>query len=122
MENQKNEFMHKYYCEICDYKAKSDYIWLKHTSSNKHIIGGLKNKTCEICNHECVNHWNLKQHHILNHATVEERERQKYYCKDCNKVFLSKLYYDKHIACKKHINRLKCIDEINKINEKLMKN
>ena len=73
---------YKYYCNLCNYGAKTNSDWLKHTKSSKHERGGLKIKICPTCNHECFNHWNLKQHYIMNHSTKEDRIKQKYYDKD----------------------------------------
>ena len=103
---------HKYYCDLCKYGAKTNGDWLKHTKSEKHKRGGLKIKICPLCNHECFNHWNLKQHYVMNHSTKEEREKQKYYCKICDTVFFCKLYMETHNKSKKHTNTIKCLDEI----------
>ena len=105
----------KYYCDICDTGARNNTEWLKHTQSKKHLRGGLKPKTCSYCNTEFSNHWNLKQHYIIIHATQEEREKCKYYCKLCNVVFLSELYFNKHNISKKHINTVKCLEEVDNI-------
>ena len=115
MENQ--EVKYKYFCETCKYGAKTNMEWIKHTSTQKHQRGGLKNKICEICNHECFNNWNLKQHYLFNHATPEEKEQHKYFCKDCDKIFLSQSYYDQHMNGIKHKTRIKCLEILNKMNE-----
>ena len=107
---------YKYYCNLCNYGAKTNSDWLKHTKSSKHERGGLKIKICPTCNHECFNHWNLKQHYIMNHSTKEDRIKQKYYCSTCDIVFFCKLYLETHNKGKKHNNIIKCVEEVNKIN------
>ena len=96
----------KHYCETCKYSSNSNSDFLKHVKSQKHIRGGLKSKTCSICNYECFNHWNLKQHILIQHSTIEERKKQKYYCDICDTIFFFKLYMDKHMIGKKHNNTI----------------
>ena len=109
------ENKYKYHCDLCNYGAKTNSDWLKHTKSQKHARGGLKIKICPTCNHECFNHWNLKQHYIMNHSTREDREKQKYYCGTCDVVFFSKLYFDTHNNSKKHSNVIQCLEEVTKM-------
>ena len=106
---------YKYYCNLCDHGSNSNSDFLKHTKSKKHERGGLKQKICLICNHECFNHWNLKQHILTQHSTIEERRKQKYYCDICDTVFFSKLYMETHMKGKKHNNTILCNIEIDKL-------
>jgi hypothetical protein len=117
MENEKNETKFKYFCNICNIGARNNTEWLNHTKCKKHIRGGLKIKICNICNNEFYNHWNLKQHYIMVHASLEEKLKCKYYCNNCNIVFLSELYYNKHMIGKNHINTIKCKEELDKISD-----
>ncbi len=48
---------------------------------NKRNTPKYKSINLPLYNHEYFNHWNLKQHYVMNHLTKEEREKQKYYCK-----------------------------------------
>jgi hypothetical protein len=114
-ENKKIDPKFKYFCELCNIGARNNTEWLKHTQSKKHNRGGLKPKICNICNNEYFNHWNLKQHYILIHASLEEKEKCKYYCKICNIVFLSELYYNKHNIGKNHMNNVRCLEEVDRM-------
>lgn len=40
------ENKYKYYSDLCNYGAKTNSDWLKHTKSQKHARGGLKIKIC----------------------------------------------------------------------------
>ena len=96
----------KHYCETCKYSSNSNSDFLKHIKSQKHIRGGLKQKICSICNYEYFNHWNLRQHNLIQHSTIEERKKQKYYCDTCDTVFFCKKYMDQHMQGKKHNNTI----------------
>ena len=92
-------------CKICNYSTIKPSDWIKHIDSMKHQRGGQKkSKKCEICNEEFFSHWNLKHHMLVTHETKEERQKQKYYCNDCDKVFFCSKYYDKHMNGVKHKN------------------
>jgi len=109
----------KYFCDLCNYGSKSNSDFLKHTKSKKHERGGLKPKICIFCDHVCFNHWNLKQHLLTQHSSIEERKKQKYYCEICDSVFFSKLFMDTHMQGKKHNNTIQCQIEINKLKLRL---
>jgi len=51
-------------------------------------------------------------HKLKIHASVEERAKMKYYCKECDVVFFSKLYLDKHTDGKIHKNLIKALATI----------
>ena len=51
---------------------------------------------------------------IINHATLEEKQQYKYYCKYCDIVLFCKLYHEKHINSKKHKNNI-LADKLNNI-------
>ena len=70
-----------------------------------------------MCDYDSTSHWNIKLHKLSQHASIEEKLKHKYYCKDCDQVFFCKLYHDKHILGVKHNNILK-IKEIDNINNK----
>ena len=99
----------KYYCEKCNHGSNSNSDFLKHIKSNKHIRGGLKQKICLECNRECFNHWNLKQHNLTQHSTLEEREKGfKYYCKICDYGSISKDLFERHLNTDRHkINQIR---------------
>lgn len=96
------ETKQNFYCDTCKYGSPSKSDFTKHLKSKKHEHGGLKEKVCQICQQECFNHWDLKQHHIIKHLTLKEKLQQKYYCSKCDVVYLSKLYLEKHNNSVKH--------------------
>ncbi len=105
-----DEKKYRYYCDICNIGARTNTEWFRHVESKKHLRGGLKPKTCNICNTDFYNHWNLKQHYIMVHATPEEKEKCKYYCKLCNVVYLSELYFNNHNKGVRHNNNVKSLE------------
>jgi hypothetical protein len=50
------------------------------------------------------------------HTSQQDKEKLKYYCKECDQVFFCKLYYDKHNDGIKHLNRIKANELQEKIN------
>ena len=104
-------FNHK--CEPCNFIATRPCEWLIHINSEKHLREGkTKTKLCEICNIEFKTHWIQKMHKLKFHATIEERAKMKYYCKECDLFFFSNLYMDKHINGKIHKNLIKALESI----------
>ena len=98
----------KYQCNICNYNTNYPSEWLKHIETKKHKAKGVKPPPkCDICDYESSSHWNIKIHKLSQHATIEERAKQKYYCGTCDQVFFCKLYYDTHMMSKKHQNVFK---------------
>ena len=61
----------------------------------------------QICNHGCFNHWNLKQHILTQHSSIEESMKQKYYREICD--------METHMMSKKHNNTKECKIEIDKL-------
>lgn len=51
-------------------------------------------------------------HKLKFHASIEERSKMKYYCKECDLVFFSQLYMDKHTNGKIHKNLIKALEII----------
>jgi hypothetical protein len=115
MENNKvkvGRFNHT--CELCNYVASRPSEWLVHIESEKHKRNGkTKTKICNICNIEFKTHWIQKMHKLKIHASTEERAKMNYYCKECDLVFISKLYLDKHIEGKIHKNLIKALATLN---------
>jgi hypothetical protein len=106
----------KYICNTCDYQTNYPSEWLKHIETNKHKKQGVKTPPkCDLCDYEAASHWNIKMHKLTQHSSIEEREKQKYYCKSCDQVFFCQLYYDTHMRSKKHKNiiQIKEYDEQN---------
>ena len=105
----KNEIENiKYNCNCCEYKTKFPSEWLKHLDSEKHKRNGeKKSKFCDLCDYESTSHWNVKIHKLSQHATLEEKQKHKYYCNNCDQIFFCKLYYDNHNSSKKHLNIIK---------------
>ena len=68
-------------CESCNFIATRPSEWLMHIESDKHKRNGmLKTKVCEICNTEFKTHWIQKMHKLKMHASIDERQKMKYYC------------------------------------------
>lgn len=104
-------FNHK--CEPCNFIATRPCEWFIHIKSEKHLRNGqTKSKLCEICNIEFKTHWIQKMHILKFHASIEDRAKMKYYCKECDLFFFSKLYMDKHITGKIHLNLIKALEMI----------
>jgi len=55
------------------------------------------------------------------HCTKEERSQYKYYCSECDLIFISKLYHDKHKSGKIHNNRIKASKSVIEENIKYIK-
>jgi hypothetical protein len=113
MENNINTKRFNHTCETCNFIATRPCEWLMHIESNKHKRNGMnKTKICDICNVEFKTHWIQKMHKLKIHASIEERQKMKYYCKDCDLIFFSKLYLDKHTDGKLHKNLIKALESI----------
>lgn len=95
------------FCELCNFSTNRNATWLIHIESEKHKRGGQKKSTnCDLCNYEAKLYWNVKIHKLYKHSTKEEREKCKYYCKECDTVLLCKSYYDKHNNSITHKNQI----------------
>jgi len=106
----------KLFCKKCNFQAKGSAQWLKHIETSKHNRDGQKKeKTCEICNKTFSNHFTLKIHNLSAHSSKEERSKHKFYCNDCDYVFISELYHQQHCKGITHKN-------VVKVNESLLKN
>lgn len=117
-----SEKIKKFYCDYCKFNTKKPSDWLRHVESQKHKnMGGKKKYICEKCEHESQSSWNLKLHKLTQHSTKEERSKQKYYCKDCDIVFFSPLYMNKHMKGKRHANYVKAVEELNKLKKEINK-
>ena len=104
------------YCKLCEYKTTKTSDWMKHINSQKHQRNGKKKPTkCDLCDYESNTHWNIKAHKLKIHSTIEERSKQKYYCKICDYVFFCKTYYDKHNSGKVHNNKIKIKESLKSI-------
>ncbi len=118
MENKKT-----FLCDLCNYTTIKPSDWIKHIKTEKHQRdGNNKNKKCDICDIEFVSHWNYKNHNLVIHATKEEREKQKYYCIDCDQVFFCSQYMKKHIEGKRHNNYVLALKLEKELNDKKNKN
>ena len=96
----------EYFCFLCDYKTSRCSDWCKHINSQKHQRDGQKKPTkCDLCNYETSTFWNLSNHKISCHSTLEERKSQKYYCDICDVVFFCNAYMKKHYEGKYHKNK-----------------
>jgi hypothetical protein len=108
----------KYYCKFCNYGTNYSSDWIKHSETAKHLRLGKKiNHKCNQCEYESHSHWNLKLHNLSKHSEQKDREKSKYYCKTCDQVFFSELFYNKHIFGKKHLNVVRAIKIQEDLNE-----
>lgn len=69
---------------------------------------------CEHCDYVAKTNWNVKMHYYSAHSTKEERQQQKYYCDVCDNVFFCSAYYKKHISGKRHLLKVKTIEDFKK--------
>jgi hypothetical protein len=109
------------HCECCNFSAHTHTEWAKHIETKKHQRNGAKILTslkCDTCNFITVNSYNLNIHKIIVHGTPEERKaKSKFYCENCDKGFFAKLFYDLHMASKKHSNMIEYNKLINQDKE-----
>ena len=122
--NNSNTKKPNLYCEICQFQAIRPAEFIRHVNSNKHKRNGIKIKDtiykCEKCDKILANHFSYKIHLIQMHGTFEEKLKQRYYCEICDKVFISKLYMDKHIQGKFHNSKVKALESY-KLMEQMQK-
>jgi hypothetical protein len=103
---KKNKFIQ--HCESCDFTANRALEWLKHIESEKHLRNGeRKESKCDKCNKLFSSKWALNQHHLIHHATKEEKLKHKYYCNICDVVFFMEKNFVKHNNGKIHNNLVK---------------
>ena len=107
-----------FYCKHCDYTTNKPSDWLKHVDTQKHKrLGEKKTHSCNNCEYECKTSWNMKLHTLTQHSSKEEREKQKYYCSDCDIVFFTLSSKNSHIDGIKHKNYVEAIKELDKVNK-----
>ena len=96
------------HCDYCNFDAHSPTEWINHVKTEKHKRKGAKlsdNLICEVCGLVSNYTFNHYVHKILVHGTPEDRRtKAKFYCEDCDIGFFCKLYHNKHILSKKHLN------------------
>ena len=117
--NETNIKKKEFYCYLCEYKTTISNDWIKHIKSKKHERNGKpKTKKCDKCEYSAISHWNLKQHLLTQHSTLEERKKTKYYCELCDLVFFCCAYKQKHEEGKRHINLELCMKFQNELNQR----
>ena len=95
----------EYTCGPCNFKTTRHFDLERHYKSKLHERNGkAKTTKCDECDYNASTHWLVKKHKIFCHSTIEERQKQKYYCNICDVVFFSPLYRDKHLQSTKHKN------------------
>jgi len=103
MAENKNKEKPEYTCEPCNFKTLRHYDIESFYKSKLHERNGQPKTTkCNECDYNATTHWLVVKHKIVNHSTIEERQKQKYYCKICDVVFFSPLYRDAHLHSNKH--------------------
>ena len=80
--------MHK--CLICDISFKRNCDLIRHQTSIKH-----KKKL------------NTENDNKINDDKIND-SKNSLYCKICNKLYIKKYYYEKHLISNSHLEKLKC--------------
>jgi hypothetical protein len=112
-----NNIEKKFNCYLCKYHTNKPSDWIKHMKCEKHIRNGNKKPiNCDKCNYIGLTHWNLKMHMLVNHSTIEERSKQKYYCKTCDQIFFCSSYMKTHNNGIHHKNLVLAIQLNNELN------
>jgi hypothetical protein len=102
--NINNKIKIEHVCEPCNFKTLRYFDLERHYKSKLHERNGVaKTKKCDECDYVATTHWLIKKHKITNHSTIEERQKQKYYCNMCDLVFFCPLYKEKHLQSARHI-------------------
>ena len=86
--------MHK--CLICDISFKRNCDLIRHETSIKHKKNLNKENDNKINNNK------------INDNKINDSENP-LYCKICNKLYIKKYYYEKHLISNLHLENLKCI-------------
>jgi hypothetical protein len=98
-------------CEKCNFTANRPKEWIIHVDTNKHKRdGNNKSVYCVACDKTFKTHWINKMHQLKFHASIDERKKCKFYCSNCDLVFFSKLYMDKHLSGIKHKNMIDALN------------
>lgn len=109
------------FCDICNFQADRPSEFIRHIETNRHKRNGIKLKEkifrCDKCDKVLANNFTYKIHMIQIHGSLEDKLKQRYYCKVCDTVFISKLYMDKHNNGKKHNNTVKSIEVLKQIKQ-----
>jgi hypothetical protein len=109
------------YCHFCDYTAKNNSNWFKHLATEKHKRKGLRKETfCQKCTYTSTSHWNIKIHNLYIHSTIDERKQSKYYCEDCDNIFLCSAYYNKHMIGIVHLNKVRVKQSLVELNKNII--
>ena len=101
----------EYHCDCCNITVYHLTNWNIHINSSKHKREGKpKSIECIECDRKFINHTTQRHHMLSVHSTKEERSKEKYYCDPCDLVFISKLYFDKHMEGKFHKIKVKALE------------
>ena len=107
---------YKYICEKCNYKHNNHANYIQHCKTGLHLTGKRKPRKdklgieykCNKCDYKSMNKNNYDTHRLNNHSTKEDREKEfKYYCNTCDFGVFVESCYNKHIASKNHLMRIK---------------
>ena len=60
---------------------------------------------CNKCEYTCSTLWNLKKHTVDEHISIADKNKLPFYCKLCDIVCISQLYYDIHVNSNQHIEK-----------------
>jgi hypothetical protein len=94
-----NEKQLVYNCVYCDYFTN----FINDIKLHNYIFHKLnKCHHCKHCNYISKTEAGIKNHYLNFHASYQERKAELYYCKSCNKNFISSNVFQRHIKSKIH--------------------
>lgn len=105
------------YCELCEYKTDNNTDWCRHVKTQKHLRGGDKKKaTCQYCSYSS-SHWNIKNHELAVHGTIEDKMKHKFYCQLCDSLQYTNPQYQKHLTSKHHLKKIEVKNSFEQIEQ-----
>ena len=72
-----------------------------------------KELSCKLCNYKTTLTADWMKH--IKSQKHQRNGEKKYYCNICDIVFFSKLYQDKHLSGKVHLNKIKIQENLKEI-------
>ncbi len=99
------------YCAKCDFRAPRVCEFIRHCKSSKHQRNGEKKPIiCNICNKQVSSHFILKSHILINHSSIDDKKKHKYYCETCDTIVTTQHKLDIHNETKVHKNKILAIE------------
>ena len=60
---------------------------------------------CNKCDYTCSSLWHLKKH-TAGHKTIKEKIKLPFYCKTCDHLSVSEMYYQRHLKSNVHLEKI----------------